>query len=600
MPTSHTGHTKQRGVDASAHFDEFATLYNSDSVNRKYRGGLNQTRDPFVGLKTEFTDDDTKRVFESGNVSGVFGYEAIASGTSPHIIVAVGDSICAGRVFTRAIEFRTLYKGIDPQWEHSFFVQQQNLLVWQNGKDLPLAWDGTQDGMKPAKDFEGVENPMPVGNIMVSANGRILVATEDNLVFASNYVYSKGLSNSNGALDFTESTYPNSGDGFGAYSEIGPVTAMVTLASPGTANGDGETIVFGPNGAWSINTGLDRNLWTQSNIQRKVLLGRGTVSPYSLTLINNDVWYRSSDRSISSFRTQLTDKQSRWSDQSLSSEVEEYLNYDDGINLRFSSGISINNRLIVSIAIRKTVSESYGIHRYGLGLAALDFDRGSSTSRSDEGFSWDGIYTGPRVTGSCKLSPDLQERGFFLSYDSDGVNRVYELVEERRDDLVLGKDKRTKGFYTTHPLLEAQTASDYDKAWKLEGSRIKYQDVKKASIKQQYNTDSSLCWKDLFQLTDAGCEKCKSKDGCSTEIGEEIGGTSSGTLNSESPDDLSLPSGEFFRVKTSVEGRASIRMMRIGASSSPVENDGSGLFNDSEDCEDQCHDDTTERFSYIF
>jgi hypothetical protein len=588
-------------VDASAHFDEFQQQYVSDSVNRKYRGGLNQTRDPFIGMQTSFADTDTESVFRSGNVSGVFGYEAISPGTTPHIIVAVGDSILAGRVFTRAIEFRTLYKGIDPQWEHSFFVQEQNLLVWQNGKDLPMAWDGSQADMKLVKDYDGVTNPMPIGNIMVSANGRILVATEGNLVFASNYVYSKGLGTTVGALDFTESTYPNSGDGFGAYSEIGPITGMATLPAPGTTNGDGEVIVFGPRGAWSINTNLSRDLWTASDIQRKVLVGRGTISPESIVLANNDIWYRSSDRAIASFRTQLTDKKNRWSDQSLSSEVQPYLDYDDSINLRFSSGMYINNRLFMSCALRKSDSDSHGIHRYGLGMAVLDFDRGSSTSRSDEGYSWDGLYTGPRVVGMVKLTPDLQERGFFISHDKDGVNRVYETVELEVEDRVGDDltDNRIESFYTTHPLFETQEAERYDTLWNLKGSTIKFQDALSASFSQEFTTDVNSTWKELFQLTDRKCECKVDSEDCGGQLDEEIGGDNADRINSTSTDEHTLPSGEFFKVRTCITGRASVRMMRVGASSTEIDNTAT-VLDEEDECENKSKEDFTKRFSYNF
>ena len=111
-------------------------------------------------------------------------------------------------------------------------------------------------------------NPMMIGNLMIYAHGRIFVATENDLVYASDHIYSQGISlgSQEAVLSFKESTYPSSGDGFGSPSDMLSITAMSSLRSSGTIEGYGDIAVFCQNGVFTIDPSLPRNEWTNNRI----------------------------------------------------------------------------------------------------------------------------------------------------------------------------------------------------------------------------------------------------------------------------------------------------------------------------------------------
>lgn len=443
----------QRGVDAYTDPELLAkTGFCSSAVNRSFRGSINGPRPSFQYINARFDDTDTENLFKTRSVSGVFAYRKKSSKVSPYLIVAVGNRILAGRVYSNYVEFKTIYIGISQQWEHSFFCQAETILVWQNGYDEPLYWEGDINTMmKPCSDaIAGVSGAtqMPIGNIMCYAHGRIFLANVDNLVFASNHIYSAGAENlAKGVLNFSESTYPFAGDGFGTPGDLDEVTGISVVKQNPQPNGHGPVVVFCRNGAYSIAADVPRSSWTQERaIQTVALTGRGCIAHNSVTQVNSDIWYRCSDGNISSFRYTSNDQANSWSDTSLSREVQRYLKYDSDITREFSSSLFFNNRLIVTVAHEKQEGEDGETHRFANGMVVADFDRGSTVVKDDP-LSWEGLWTGPRTTGCCKLYTDGIERAFFFSFDKDNQNRIYELTDTIGDDLLSSGPSPIEGIH---------------------------------------------------------------------------------------------------------------------------------------------------------
>ena len=90
-----------------------------------------------------------------------------------------------------------------------------------------------------------------------------------------------------------------------------------------------------------------------------------------------------------------------------------------------------DKRIITSCALERRNREDGQVDRYALGMVVADLDRASGDQTR---LSWDGIWTGIRPVGCTTLFVDTIERAFFVSLDSDNVNRVYELHKVTGDD----------------------------------------------------------------------------------------------------------------------------------------------------------------------
>lgn len=488
-----TAYKQQLGVDVSSDRLSLPNEYASFAVNRSFRGNVNRTRPPFIAYRETFPSEEDKFRIRNGNISGIFGYNSIGNPAQTSVIIAVADCIYRGRVFAGSIDWKLLYKGISPQWQMSYFCQAENLLVWQNGIDLPLYWDGVSSEMQYCKDAPGITAPMPVGNIMVYAHGRIFVATESNIVKASKHVYALGFSLAPyGVLDFGESEYWSDGDGFGATANLGKITGMGIIKRSPETNGHGPVIVFQQRGAFAIDPTIPRPDWiSNQNVQQIAITGRGCSSPYSVIGVNGDLWFRCTDKTIASFKNEVS-RQESWNDTALSKEVSLFTDLDSYETLRFSFSSSTNNRLLMSVGSRTQKGlDEYGYHRYCLGIVSLDFDDGSSVQRAKK-FAWDGIWTGIRPTGVAEVLIGQQLVSVYGSFDHDNVNRFYMLGSGDGNDIGENGESPIEWKFTNEKALMSENALTLSS---LVSTRVEYFNGRgKVAIRQSFKPDDYSCF----------------------------------------------------------------------------------------------------------
>lgn len=459
-----SGHKVQHGVDTSSNPALIESrIFNIDSVNRAYRGGLNSTRPPFKECVCFFRNKREEEIFRRSNVNGVFGYNAVYPYTNSHIIITAGKYVFAGQLMNRNANMTIIWDQLDPKWANNYFCQAENILVISNGKDDPIFWDGQTDWMRYCKDSPWAKAPMPKFNAMVYAHGRIFGATENGAVFAGDHLYSQGINASSEAvLSFNESTYPTSGDGFTAPASWGDLTGISVVQRNPSTNGHGEVVVFHLLGAYSINATLARNKWTEEQVQQTIFTGLGGASPESIVTINNDIYFRCSNKSIASLRETVADFSNNVSFRPLSQEVSKYLSFDDFSRLRYCmAGISQNRALFTVNHQFEEDEFNKGIyHRFGLGLVSLDLHLGSYTTRDSR--SWDGLWTGLRCTGIASLTIGKEKECFFCSFDSDRLNRIYYLSNHPGDDCYFldGEpiEKKTHSMYTMANIFDGLSA----------------------------------------------------------------------------------------------------------------------------------------------
>lgn len=554
-----------KGVDTVTQRLALPKTLVSDSVNRSYRGGKNQPRPRFRYINHSFDSQLTESTLRFGNVSGVFGYNKFGLHRQPHVIVAVADSIIAGRIYGNSINWKTIFRGIQAVWLKSYFVQAEEILVFQNGKDLPLYWDGISNQMAYCKDAPGIANAMPIGNIMVYAHGRIFVCTEENLVFSSNHVNSNLLVGNLAALNFAETLYFTDGDGFGAPASMGNISGANVVGNLGDKNAHGPIIIFCDRGAFIIDPRKDRNQWLgDPDIQTIGLVGRGAVSAFSVIQVNSDLWYRCPDLSIASYKHGVYVLTEKWNNTSLSLEVDKYLKYDNGNTAQFSHAAYFDNRIIFSVAHRTKANsvDEWGFHRFALGLVVSDLSEGTLANK-DDALTWDGLWTGIRSTGSAKVNEGNEERLFFMSFDKDEENRLYELMPSIGNDVGPGGEVQPESMYVNPNVLSGLTSDGglFFAQKKIDSSIMFLSDIQgKTQVNQFCANDDNPCWKQFSQstenvgydCTEFNQEECGAQvySPCSDQIIFEPCPSAVGNFNN------SGDVGRIFSIKTTIKGLA--------------------------------------------
>jgi len=412
---------------------------------------LNDTRPPFVETGLKFQSKEEEHHFKNAAISAVKFYEGEGSLFSAYMIVASGNRLFAGYIKPNYIEFFTISTALDPQWTHTYLCQALNILTINNDKDPGLYWTGNI--IEPVKNIFDSEytkgSPMKVSNVAVFAHGRIFYASH-NAIYASDFIYSQGLAlkQREAVLSASESQYPSSGDGFGAPSEMGQLTGLIVIPQSDTLNGHGDVIATCRNGMFSISPNRKvRNEWTNDpEMQKYILVGKGCASNDSITPFANQIIYRDSHGEISSLIGDIGAYQNRQEFQSISTDVNEYTRYDDNSpDIQFCNGFTTAKRMMMTVGHHKEASSLMGIHRYSMGMVSyVRQRRGERTINA-----WEGLWTGPRVVGSCVTNIGNNKRTFVVSYDTDKQNRIYVLDESSiGDDFVQGAYKPIHSYFS--------------------------------------------------------------------------------------------------------------------------------------------------------
>lgn len=576
------GHTIQKGADSSSRVGELSRLFSSLSVNRQYRRGKNSTRPPFKSLEL-IGDDEAIDIFQNRTCHASFGYRKVRPKKQPCILIYAGDALIKARIFARNLELSILKRGLASNVRHGFFVQAEDYVFFQNGVDTPLVFDGIQltevvEGLE-LSDGTKIEVPMPIGNVMCYAHGRIFVATTDNLVYASDHLYSHGVSATSPLTlgSFLEGTYPSSGGSFSAPSNFGSLTGISVIPRHPEINGHGEVIVFHEEGAYTIDAQRPRNEWSDNPIQNIILVGRGCAGPFSVIGVNNDIWYRATDLTVASFKHSVTQLRQNWGDKSLSREVQIYLDFDTGLTAQFTRALKTKNRLLYTCAHREQPANYDGDadHHFALGIVSLDFDSGSTVSPDLE-FSWDGVWTGLRVVDVAKVYETYNARYLFISFDSDSKNRVYELREtELGNDEVDGQISRIDSFYVIENIFSQLNTNQEIFQKRIYGAKVEIEDVReKMFLSIGYRPDNYSAWAKILKDEQIGADA----DEITQDELDARQAVFYGTIIGESPEKVydeiykkGYVSTEGFDILVEIAGVASVKSLSIGGNAEKAE-----------------------------
>jgi hypothetical protein len=338
------------------------------------------------------------------------------------LVVQIGGRIYRIRVGVRDSDFS--YEEIpltfinSPVLTTAWMVETDGSLVIQDGQSNAIIYDGST-----ARRADPLKSEVPLGRMMGYGNGRLWVAINTNEVVAGD-IKTKIFQSE---LKFTETQYFQGGGAFYFPTEI---TGLRFLPSSGAA-GYGSLAVFGLERTDMVRADIAyRDLWaTMPGFIQPLLLSTGSIGQYGICEVNQDLYWRDGDGGIRSIRTAIADETGGPGLTPLSQEVSRITEYESVSRLPNCSAIYFGNRLIMTA--------SPFINKYGQtsfrDLIALDFSpissmRGKSFPSYDG--EWDGLLFDLLLTGKF----NRQKRGFVISTDYDGQNRLWEFVEGQETD----------------------------------------------------------------------------------------------------------------------------------------------------------------------
>jgi len=283
---------------------------------------------------------------------------------------------------------------------------------------------------------------IPVGSIMAYGNGRLWVATNNNL-FAGDLVGSS----LNAEIKFTETIYLTGGGSFYFNENI---TGLVFLPGQDNSVGQGDLIVFTQNAIYAIRaTNYDRTTWqTTPGMQRKIFVGRGSENQESIIVTDKDVYFRSLEGIRSLAQTINAAGVVSFVD---SLEAARVMSFDTERWLTYAPGALFDSRYLLGGAPKiQRITDANGNYtgRFNIVFSKIvskDFNAGSVLNAPVPVF--DGEWNGFQICKLVEGTFDNSRRCFAITCDSDGKNCLYEVTLADYADEI--KPSRNAGVVTT-------------------------------------------------------------------------------------------------------------------------------------------------------
>ena len=420
---------------------------------------------------------------------------------------------------------------------------------------------------------------MPIGTIMAYAYGRVAVSTAQNNIYVSDIIYGNGFTNTANTQYFTEQTYWAEGGSFTPPANLGLITGMRVMPSLNiNVRGQGELVIFCENGSFTLDLSQNRSTWQQSNIQKVSLIGRGCRSPWSITGVNNDVYFRSDD-GWAFYNNAQVDFYQALSFKKISREVQPWVNYDTPWLRQFESAMFFDNRLIATVSPFTIANQnpSYGLHRPCRAMIVLDVEMPSRTE-ADAALPtrWNGLWEGPQPTQLLTAQINGVQRGFCFSFDADGVNRIYEL--QNSSVLATGVDDYSQ-VYGSVPIKSFFITKRFDftpnpGASKFVRKQLVGGEMWVSNLKEQITTscdfrpDAYACFNTLLDPIKVGLNECTPVvSGCTPMVSQpryqQIRFPSPDIDKCESFNEIPLQEGSEFQVKINLEGSCIVDRVRL-------------------------------------
>jgi hypothetical protein len=519
--------------------------------NGRIRGGKQHTR-PFLRERLVLPD---------GLVQGGC-YFSVQGGM---LIMQIAGRIYRLRIGNRDSDFSAEEIPLDyinsPVLPTAWMVQTVGSLVIQDGQSRAIIYDGST-----ARRSDPAENEVPLGRMMAYVNGRLWVAVGSNELEAGDIVTDQFQSE----LKFTETGYFLGGGKFRFPSAL---TGLKGLPSSGAA-GYGALAIFSLEQTYMARADIaSRDLWAQMpGFIQALLLSTGSIGQYGIAEVNQDLYWRDGDGGIRSLRSAIADETGGPGLSPISREVSRIVDFESVHRLVNCSAINFGNRLLVTA--------SPFINRYGKtsfrDIVSLDFSpissmRGKSAPSYDG--EWDGLLFDLLLTGKF----DGTKRGFAVSTDYDGKNRLWEIVDtaNQEADEFYGCFGTAQGFESVVPMI----AEYPSRAWGAPSERKRLQrcDVYLSDIEGDceldvyYRPDNYQKWTQWGDTVEF-CAKVTDEEGATPHVWKNLLGQERPQVKTLTIDtdinnltDFAKQVGFQFQIRTVLRGKAKIHQLNVYA-----------------------------------
>jgi len=420
-----------------------------------------------------------------------------------------------------------------------------------------------------------IKNQMPIGTIMAYAYGRVAVSDANNNIYISDIIYGNGFTDTANTQNFTEQTYWAEGGSFTPPANLGLITGMRVMSSLNiNVRGQGELVIFCERGSFTLDLSQPRSTWQTNNIQKVSLIGRGCRSPWSVTGINNETYFRSDD-GWALYNNSQVDFSNGLGFRKISREMNYWVNQDTGWMRQFASGMFFDNRIIATVSpfTVSTGSPSVvGLHRPHRAMIVLDVDRVAQDAPSAGlPFRWDGLWEGPQPTQLITAQINSVQRAFVFSFDQDNVNRIYELQQGGRDDysIDLGNVK-IKSFFTTKRHTWSEKSSPFIRKQIIGGDIWISNFAEHINVSAQFKPDNYPCYFPLLERVGQGFDYCTPlAPDCMPIVNlptyNQIKFTSPDEVPCEAEVGIPVTEAAEFQIKVQLEGTATVDRYRVAA-----------------------------------
>jgi hypothetical protein len=400
-----------------------------------------EPNDPPPGyfVQPEFVGQNSEYVYKHGKFQCAHAY-------SPHYGEDCIMAMIGGRLFKIIPKVNTskvteIIIDDDPRklrnmerFPMAYMCQADKWLIVQDGISAPIIYDGSKARRSKTSGLpEEVE--IPVGTITAYGMGRIVTIVNDRDVAFGDLQGSHDLPDpSDSLILFTERNFLTEGFDAAIPFQQGVVTGMMFIPQLDSSTGNGQLMVFAERGATSFFLSLDRELWKTSTFQVLSLLTTGMRGHRSISVVNEDLWFRSDD-GMRSYR-QARSEPSGWAHIPLSTNVRQYLENDSEFLLKYCSAMYFDNRILVT-----TSPMWFNGRPIHWGMVVVDFDiisafGGTATQPQASKPAWEGEWISPNFLPSQIFTGTFNgmTRAFVFGLDNAGQNSLFELSSDDKDD----------------------------------------------------------------------------------------------------------------------------------------------------------------------
>ena len=374
------------------------------SKNMVVRGGKLKTRPAFR----------ERMVLPSGRVQNLDGSKF----NSGSLVTSIQGMIRTIRLGNFDIILHDDVEAGDPSIKQVFTVETADFMIIQDGQRKALIFDG--NALRDAASDE-----VPKGTRMAWGNGRVWVGLAGGRVVAGD-VADGNIYGSE--LKFTEAQYLLGG---GSLTTSGDITGMSFVPSNDRASGFGPLIVFGKSFTTAFRADIvDRSEWSSVEGFVSELFPRiGCSGHTSIESVNQDLLWRDGNAGWRSLKQSSADYETAGSSP-LSNEISRVTTHESDDLLDEVSSIYYDNRLLMS-SHPFYVFEGMVAYK---SIVSLDFVQLANMAGKASAV-YDGEWQGFNTTHSTRVYHEGKERVFFVSKDTEGINRLWEIDKTARDDV---------------------------------------------------------------------------------------------------------------------------------------------------------------------